>query len=64
MKLKYPNIKVEMLKNGIKQQDLAKKLHISDSVLHNRLYGKSDWKLDEINILLDLFKKDYKELFI
>ena len=37
-------------KNGIKQQDLAKTLHISDSVLHNRLYGKSDWKLDEINI--------------
>ena len=61
-KIKYPNIAAEMGRCRFTQRELAKRLGISNSCLHYRLYGKVEWKLEEMIKLSNIFGKDINYL--
>ena len=60
--IKYPNIAAEMGRCRLTQKELAARLGISNSCLHYRLYGKVEWKLDEMIKLSNIFGKDINYL--
>ena len=60
---KYLNLKVEMVRAGVKRKELAKMLGITNWCLNSKLNGLYDWKTKEINFICDYFKKTYEELF-
>lgn len=62
-KIIYPNIAAEMARCGMTQLELATRMGISNSCLHYRLYGKVEFKVDEIGFLLTIFDKDFNYLF-
>ena len=63
IKFKYPNILAEMAKNGDSKAKIAGILGISTNQLRNKIYGKYDWTISEIEKLCIYYEKDYYELF-
>lgn len=61
-KIIYPNIAAEMGRCRFTQKELATRLGISNISLHYRLYGKVEWKLDEMIKLSNIFGKDINYL--
>ncbi|MDF2892526.1 MAG: hypothetical protein K0R80_2893 [Clostridia bacterium] len=60
---KHNNLKALMVKFGIKNPDLAKKLNISPSTLSRKINGEYDFTMTEIEIIKDIFKQTYEEIF-
>lgn len=60
--MKYLNLRTEMLRYKLKQNDLAKLLGLSKTTLSFKLHGTSDFKLDEVNTILKEFKKYNKDI--
>lgn len=61
--VKYPNLVAEMAKNGDKQKTLVKLLESTPATICNKLSGKANWTLREVDIICDYYKKDYYTLF-
>lgn len=55
-------LKSLIVKSGLKQEDVAAKLNISNTAFNNKLNNKSEFKESEIAILIDLFKLKSEEL--
>lgn len=45
------NLRAEMARRGIRQTDLAEVLGMSQASLSNRLAGKAEWKLSELQVI-------------
>lgn len=60
----FNNLNAEIARAGIKKTDLAKELGISINSLTNKLNGKQEFKLSEVQIILKLFpEKNIDNLF-
>ena len=60
----FNNLNAEIARAGVKKTDLAKKLGISINSLTNKLNGKQEFKLSEVQIILKLFpEKNIDDLF-
>lgn len=60
----FNNLKAEITRAGIKKTDLAKELGISVNTLINKLNGKKEFKLSEVQVILKMFPdKDIDILF-
>ncbi len=60
---KYPNLVAEMARRGDTQITLGKLLGLTNNSVHRKMTGKSQWTINEIEILCEYFNKDYDELF-
>ena len=59
----YTNIIIEMFKKHENQNDLSKALEMSKNALVNKLKGRTDWTISEIDKLCKHYGKDYYYLF-
>lgn len=62
-KVLYPELVAEMARHGDYQKTLAKLLKITEASITNKLSGKSQWTISEIDKICNYYKKDYYELF-
>lgn len=60
---KYPNIIMEMARNGDTFDRIADLLGITRQTVVAKLNGKSDFGIGEIETLCKYYKKDFYELF-
>lgn len=51
----FRNLNAELSRNNLKPKDLAEKLNVSERTVHNKLKGKTEFTLSEINIVSNLF---------
>lgn len=51
----YPNLELEMFKRKMSTKDLAHELHISESATRKKLNGEFDFKLREVEKIIDIF---------
>ena len=49
---------------GFSQEELAKKLGISTNAYNSKETGKREFRMGEINILLELFDCKYEDIFL
>lgn len=61
--LLYPELIGEMAKHGDTQKTIAKMLGISHLTVCRKFAGKSEWTINEVDILCQHYQKDYYELF-
>lgn len=59
----YPNIIIEMARNGDTFEKLASLLGITRQTILAKLSGKSDFGIGEIETLCKYYNKNYYELF-
>lgn len=60
----YPNLELEMFKRKITVRDLARRIGISESSMHNKLKGRNEFLLSEMKKILDIFPDvDWRVLF-
>lgn len=52
----YVELKKIIDESGMKRSYIAKCLGMSDVTFHNRINGKSSWKIEEVQAFCDLFK--------
>lgn len=50
----FANLNAEFTKNNLTRRFVADKLHISENTLRNKILGKQEFKLSEIQIILEL----------
>ena len=62
-KILYPDLVAEMARNGDYQKTLAKLLEITEASVTNKLSGKSQWTISEIDKICNHYGKDYYQLF-
>ena len=51
----YHNLKAEIVRKGLKLQDIADKLSISKNTLNRRISGKSDFTFSEVIKIMEFF---------
>lgn len=51
----FNNLKAEMARNGIEVNVLAKELGISRVALSSRINGRTEFKMTEVNKILEMF---------
>lgn len=61
--IKFPNLRVEMLKHGETQQDLANVLKQGRVTINKKINGKRQWLIGDIEDICKHYGKDYYELF-
>ena len=61
--IKYPNLLLEIKRQGETQDDLGKLLGIARTTVNFKLSGKSEWTIDEIDKICNHYNKDFYELF-
>ncbi len=61
MLLKLRGKRVE---NGYSQRDMAKMLNLSTNAYNLKEIGKREFKMSEINLLLELLNCNYEEIFL
>lgn len=54
----FNNLLAEMARNRINQTQLAEVLHVSQKTVSNKLKGKSEFTLSELNKIMGLFEDD------
>lgn len=60
----FPNLEAEISKKGVKKNELAEKLNVSNTTLSNKLAGKYDFNLSEIFVIHSIFPNiTIEELF-
>lgn len=62
-KVIYPELASEMARNGETQTELSKLLEISNGTTSNKLSGRTEWTISEIDKICEHYGKDYYELF-
>ena len=63
-KYKYFTLQTEMLKNRESQEDVGKLIGITANAVRNKLDGKNEWTINEIDILCNHYNMNYYELFV
>lgn len=58
------NLKVERIKRGLTQQEMAKELGISQAAYSQYELGKVNPGLEKAEKIADFFNKDIKEIFL
>ena len=53
----YPNLELEMFKRKVTVRDMAKRIGISESAMRNKLKGKNEFLLSEVEKILDISRK-------
>ena len=48
-------LKIELAKKEMTQKDLANCLNITESTLNRKIYGKSEFSLNEVKTILKIF---------
>ena len=61
--VKYPSLKGEMAKRGVKPGDLAELLEMSEESVRRRLRGEVEFDLTEIVKIMKFFGCKFSELF-
>lgn len=51
----FTNLVAEIAKKGLKKTEIASRLGMTPETLKNKLTGKTEFTLDEIKILLNIF---------
>ena len=59
----YQNLVAEMRRNGETTEDLSKILGKSRTQTNQKLLGKFDWNITEIEKICSHYKMDYYQLF-
>ncbi len=60
----YPNLELEMFKRKITGREMAQRLGIGESTMYKKLRGEFDFKLKEVEKILDIFPEmDWRVLF-
>ena len=60
----YPNLELEMFKQKITGREMAQRLGIGESTMYKKLRGEFDFKLKEVEKILDIFPGvDWRVLF-
>lgn len=54
-KIKYPNLRAEMSRIGIRQRDVAKLLGVSELTVSKKMNGKSSFTIDEAFLIKETF---------
>ena len=62
-KILFPGLVGEMAKCGDTQKKLGDILNLNRVSIINKLSGKTEWTISEIDILCNHYKKNYYELF-
>ena len=62
-KVLYPELVGEMAKRGDTQEKLGEILGLTRASVLNKLAGKTEWTINEIDTICKHYKKDYYELF-
>lgn len=52
------------VENGYSQRDMAKMLNLSTNAYNLKEIGKREFKMSEINLLLELLHCNYEEIFL
>lgn len=52
------------VENGYSQRDMAKMLNLSTNAYNLKEIGKREFKMSEINLLLELLNCNYEEIFL
>lgn len=60
----YRNLRAEMARRSIRQQDLADHLGIAKATVRNKLGGRCDWKLREMRDIQAMFGGTLDYLFV
>lgn len=60
----YVAIRMLMIKNGLTQDELAKKLGMSKSTLNRKLNCKTPWLLDECLLLSNILGVTLDDIFL
>lgn len=60
---KYSNLIKEMKDKKESQRSISKIIGVNENSVRNKLAGRTEWTIGEIETLCDYFKKDYYELF-
>ena len=50
----FSNLRAELTRHNIKSKDLAVALGVSEKTVSNKLYGRSEFTLSEINAISNL----------
>ena len=61
--MKFKNLRYHMMKNGDTQETLAGVLNVSTTTLNSKITGKTEWRKNEIDILIARYCSTYEELF-
>ena len=51
----YPNLELEMFKRKVTVRDMAKRIGISESAMRNKIKGRNEFLLSEVEKILDIF---------
>ena len=60
---KYPELEAVLARNGLFYKDIAEYLGIGVSPFTERMRGKTEFKINEIERILKLFDMTFEELF-
>ena len=66
VRMNYEKLTAAVQRSGLKQSFIAKEIGVSDAVMHNRLTGASQFRLNEVSAIcrvLKLSKKDRESIF-
>lgn len=53
----YKNLRAEMARNGIKKREVQEMLKISNATYYSKMNGITEFKLSEVERILDLFER-------
>jgi len=59
--MNYEKLRAAVRRSGLKQSFIAKEMGVSDQVIHNRLTGVAQFRLDEISSICRVLKLTKKE---
>ncbi len=59
----FPEISNQMKKRNEKLKDIANLLNLDISQISRKLSGKIDWTFNDVKILCNHYKMDFKKLF-
>jgi DNA-binding XRE family transcriptional regulator len=62
-KILFPGLVGEMAKNGDTQETLANKLELCRYTILNKLSGKTEWTIKEMEAVCKIYNKSLDELF-
>ncbi len=65
----FQNLRAEMVRYGIKTQDIADRLGVNQRTIHNKLKGSTEWTVPEAVVVCEMFVEHGKyfaieELFV
>ena len=61
--VKYPGLAGAIARSGESQKSVALAIGITPMTMSNKMTGKKDFTLGEVEKICDYLKKDYYELF-